>query len=122
MKLIVLLLFIVPAATLMAWEKYPGSEEAILGSDPVQVAKKAVEKGDFSLLMVADCFMGMPGYKGNAPPSIEPRVVGNTCEEMFGADAAGNLEALKKWAQQYNAYVQQHNNQLKSDAPNSRAP
>lgn len=113
MRIIILLMFLVPASALLAWDQYPGSEKEIISSNPVEAAKISIEKGDLSLIIVADCFMGMPGYKGNKPPEVRPRVVGRTCEEMLGTERTQNVGALKEWAQQYNVYVQQHNNALK---------
>lgn len=109
MKTLVLFFFLCLSATPAAWEKYPGSTNEILQSDPVAAAKRAVEAGEFRLILVADCFMGMPGFTGGRPPELEPLVAGATCEEMFGQGEAGNAGALKEWVRSYNTYILQHN-------------
>lgn len=113
MKLILLMMLLAPTSVLLAWEQYPGTVKDILSIDPIDAAKTSVGKGDHSLIIVADCFMGMPGYKGSNPPEVRPRVVGRTCEVIHGTEATQDYDALNEWAQRYNEYVQQHNNALK---------
>ncbi len=114
MKLIVLISFILVATNIFAWEKYPGTDKDILSTDPIESAKIAINKGDFRLIMVAQCFLGMPSYKGKGPPKVNPRVLGDNCDEMFGKKASKNAQALEEWASKYNTYVQQYNKSLKS--------
>ena len=109
MRLIIFVFLLVLTAAPLAWEQYPGSEKEAINSDPVEAAKISFKKGDFSLIIVADCFMGIPGYEGSAPPDVRPRVLGRTCDEMFDIDGTENVEVLKEWARIYNAHIQQHN-------------
>ena len=106
--LFVIALLIYSGATL-AWEKYPGTWSEVVKSDPVEAAKKAIGKGDDRLIIVADCFMGMPGYKGNKRPEKRPLVLGGTCDEIQGKESQNVHKEFKEWAREYNLYVQQHN-------------
>lgn len=93
-----------------AFERYPGSMDQILKTDPEVAAQHSLESGDNSLLMVPDCFMGMPGYRGSKPPEPSPKILGKTCEELFGASGSTHNKEIKEWARQYNVYILQHNN------------
>ena len=116
MKRIFLISLLLVTTYCVAFEKFPISEKEILNIDPIEAAKAAVKKGDLSLIMVAQCFLGMPGYKGPLPPKQSPRILGQSCEEMENKSTSKNANELHEWARKYNTFIQQHNKQLNMDS------
>ena len=99
--------------TANAFDLYRDNPMDALKTDPKHAAQQSMERGDYSLIMVPQCFMGMPGYEGGQPPTTPPKILGKSCEELLGLEGSADINALKTWAREYNAYVQQHNKQPK---------
>lgn len=110
MKYLLAAILWISTTQIYAFERYPGSMDKILKTNPEIAAQHSLENGDKSLLMVPDCFMGMPGFRGSMPPEPSPKILGKTCEELFGVSSANHIEKIKEWARRYNVYIQQHNN------------
>jgi len=66
----------------------------------------AAERGDLRLLVVPDCFSGMPGYKDVFPPALAPMILWKMCDGLLGTEFESQLHALRQWAEEYNSYIQ----------------
>ena len=111
-RLLLAAAIVLVSGNVLAHDKFSIPAEEALGLDPETAAIQAIARGDLSLLMVADCFMGVEGYVGSGPPQIRPKVLGKTCDELEGSAGASMRSRLKEWAAKYNQVIQQHNNAL----------
>jgi len=111
MRLLFLSLILLSAQA-FAFDKYLMSPEEALKIDPEVAANAAVARGDLTLIMVADCFMGIEGFMGSSPPNPRPEVLGEPCDELLSNDTTSMMQKIKAWARKYNETIQQHNKSL----------